>query len=380
MYLLVSLSLALSGYVPAQQSTPEAGPLVARITQVDSSQFPQVTVYISVTDASGDPAPVSLSSIQLKENGEVMTPDDIDEAGEIGPLTTMLVVDVSGSMNSGDKLRAAKDAAIAYVNQARSDDQIGLLAFNTEITYVQPLTSDRQAMIEAIESLQAQDDTAMYDALGLGIEHLSSVSGRKAVIVLTDGLDNRSKLSSQEVVRMIGPGGLSISTIGLGDPTQSTGAITSLNEPALKALAEEAGGAYGYANDAESLTALYKQLGRAMQSEYVITYTSPSRLRDGVNRSLSVALVESDGEQESMSTVGTYNPGGLVPEVAQKASWGVFLVLLAGLGVLLLVPGLVMMLTGKLRGEKATRQGKVKLSGGSNNRGKNPKPRVKLRN
>ena len=179
---------------------------------------------------------------------------------------------------------------------------------------------------------------------------------------------------------MIGPEGLSISTVGLGDPTQSTGAITSLNEPALKALAEEAGGAYGYAEDAESLTALYEQLGRAMQSEYVITYSSPSKLRDGVNRSLSVALVESEGEQGALSTEGTYNPGGLVPEVVQKASWGVFVILLAGLALLLLIPGMVVMLTGRLRGGKAAQQGRVKLSTGSNARGRNPKPRVKLKN
>ena len=80
-----------------------------------------------------------------------MQPDEIGGAEEIGPLTTMLVIDISGSMNHGDKLRAAKDAAIAYVEQARPSDQIGLISFNTEIEYVQPLTTDHQAVIEAIE-------------------------------------------------------------------------------------------------------------------------------------------------------------------------------------------------------------------------------------
>ncbi|MFC1878285.1 VWA domain-containing protein [Chloroflexota bacterium] len=377
--LLAGLLLTLSGFAPYQETTPETGAPVARITQVDTSQFPKVTVYISVTDASGEPAPVSFSSIQLKENGQVVMPDEIGGAEEIGPLTTMLVVDISGSMNHGGKLRAAKDAAIAYVNQTRASDQVGLVAFNTEIEYVQPITGDHQALIQAIESLKAQDDTAMYDGLGVGIEYLTSISGRKAVIVLTDGLDNRSKLSQQGVIQMIGPGGLSISTIGLGDPTQSTGAITSLNEPALKDLAEGAGGAYGYANDAESLTAIYQKLGRAMQSEYVITYTSPSTLHDGVNRSLSVTLVETEGEGGSLSTEGTYNPGGLVPEVAEKASSSVFIILLAGLGLLLLIPGLVMMVTGRFKGGKGTIRGKVKLTNGPNVGVRNPKPKVKLK-
>lgn len=378
--LLIGVLLALCGFAPYQQATPEPGIPVARITQVDTSQFPKVTVYISVTDASGEPTPVNIDSLELKENGDVVTPDEIGGAGEIGPLTTILVIDISGSMNHGDKLRAAKDAAIAYVDQSRSSDQIGLVAFNTKIEYVQPVTTDHQALREAIENLQAQDDTAMYDALGLGIEYLSTASGRKAVIVLTDGLDNRSKLSPQEVVQMIGPEGLSISTIGLGDPNQSTGAITSLNEPALITLAEEAGGAYGYANDTESLTALYEQLGRAMQSEYVITYTSPATLRDGVNRSLSVALIESEGQGESMSAELTYNPGGLVPEVAQQASWRTFTILLIGLGALLLVPGLAALLVGRSK-NKTTQQGRVKLSKQhKNSSSAKPSTKVKLKN
>jgi Ca-activated chloride channel family protein len=376
------LLLSLSGFAPFQQTTPQPGPPIAHITQVDTSNFPKVTVYISVTDASGEPSPVSLSSIQLKENGVVVTPDEVGGAGEIGPLTTMLVIDISGSMNTGGKLQAAKEAAIAYVDQARPDDQIGLLAFNTEIEYVQPLTSNHEALKNAIESLRAQDDTAMYDALEQAIEYLSAVQGRKAIIVLTDGLDNRSKRSPQEVIQMIGPEGLSISTVGLGDPTQSTGAITSLNEPALQALAQEAGGAYGYANDAESLTALYEKLGRALQSEYVITYTSPAKLRDGVNRSLSVALIETPGEEGIVSTEGKYNPGGLVPEVVQSASWMTFLALLGGLGLLLLIPGLVMVVTRPFRGHKAAApKGRVKFTGSpGNSRARKSSPKIKLKN
>ena len=64
-------------------------------------------------------------------------------------------------------------------------------------------------------------------------ELLEAIQGRVAVIALTDGLDNRSKTSPQEVIQMIGPEGLSISTIGLGEPTHSTSALSGLNEPAL---------------------------------------------------------------------------------------------------------------------------------------------------
>ncbi len=363
--------------LPAQQGEPESGTLIARITQVDTSLFPKVTVYVSVTDENGEPVGVSVSKLVLRENGEIMTPEDISGAGEIGPLTTMLVMDVSGSMNHAGKLESAKDAARAYVDQSRPQDYVGLLAFNTQTDYVQPLTSDHQKLSDAIESLKADEDTAMYDALVIAMELLEAIQGRVAVIALTDGLDNRSKTSPQEVIQMIGPEGLSISTIGLGEPTHSTSALSGLNEPALKAFSEQAGGMYGYANDAESLQALYKLYGRALQSEYVIAYTSPSQLRDGVNRALTVMVSDqedatgavaasaAEGEQE------LYNPGGLVPEVAEPASWSIFFILLVALVLLLLVPTLIFFVLRFFRGRQ---KGKVKVKNSPTK-----KARVKLK-
>ena len=344
--LAVLLVTALSGFSPAPQTTPEAenqetGGLTARITQVDTSQFPLVTAYVSVTGANGEPVPVSPNQIVIRENGEKMKLEQIGGADDVGPLATMLVVDISGSMNHGSKLDAAKQAAEAYVDQARPSDQIGLLTFNTEIEYEEPLTKDRREVVSAVRGLVAQDDTAMYDALAEAIDLLEPVEGRKAVIMLTDGLDNRSKVSPQQVLQLIGPQGLSISVIGLGNPTESTGAITSLDEPALSALAEQAGGAYGYANDAESLRQLYEKYGRSLQSEYIVTYTSPAKLRDGVNRGLSATVEDSAGLLASIESAASYNPGGLVPEVPQPASWLLFAALIAGLVLLFFVPRLI---------------------------------------
>jgi VWFA-related protein len=363
--LLASLLIGLSGFSQIEGNLFQGGQTEVRITQVDTSQFPKVTVYVSVTDASGEPVPVSPSQLVVKENGETMTIEEVSAEGDIGPLTTMLVMDVSGSMNHARKLPAAKNAAKTYVNQTRPGDMIGLLAFHTELEYTQPITKNRQAVLEAIENLKALEDTAMYDALELAIQYLEAVSGRKAIIVLTDGLDNRSKISPQEVIQKIGPEGLSISAIGLGVADQSTSALSSLDEGALRAMAEQAGGAYAYAEDAESLQAIYERYGRALQSEYAVSYTSPSTLRDGVNRALTVSL--SDGEGGEIVSApepktGEYNPGGLVPEVANPSSWGLFIAIIAGLALLLLIPILIMLFRGRRNGANAsTAKGRVKL-------------------
>ena len=324
---------------PPSEETP-AGDVKIQITQVDTSQFPEVTVYVSVTDSNGEPVGVEANNIVIKENNQAINPTGIGGEGQIGPLTTLLVMDISGSMNTAGKLSAAKAAAIAYVEQVRAGDAVGLMSFNTQINYVQEITTDREALFTAINSLRAREDTAMYDALAEGVDVLENIPGRKTIIVLTDGLDNVSSLSPDEVLERIGPSGLSISTIGLGDPTVSSGSLTALDEAALQRLASRAGGAYAFADDPDSLLAVYQRYGRALQSEYAVSYISPGNLRDGVNRALSVSLI--DAISTSVSAQGAvYNPGGLVPEIASPAPWPLFLALLGGLLALLLIPIIV---------------------------------------
>jgi Mg-chelatase subunit ChlD len=173
--------LSQTGFI----QTPPPDEAGASITQVDTAQFPKVVVYVSVKNAAGDPVAVSPSQITLLENGQPVQADDISAAGEIDRLATMLVIDTSGSMNSGGKLEAARAAARAYVEQAREDDLIGLLSFNTAIDYVQPMTKDRQKLLAAIDELDALDDTAMYDALGRAMELIGPIEGRKAIIIMS---------------------------------------------------------------------------------------------------------------------------------------------------------------------------------------------------
>jgi VWFA-related protein len=328
--------LLLGGFAPFTQS--DSGAEIVRITQVDTSQFPQVTVYIAVVDQEGIPVGINPSRIRIAENGVEIPLNQVQGVGDVGPLTTLLVMDISGSMNYSGKLDAAKAAALAYVDQMRSGDQVGLLTFSTVIEYIQPVTTDKALITEAINSLRAEGDTAMYDALAQGMSFLEPVGGRKAIIALTDGLDNKSMFTPEDVISLIGPTGLSISTIGLGDQELGSDAVSGLDEEALVYLAENAGGVYGYAEDEEGLRSLYQSYATALQSEYVLTYTSPSDLRDGVNRALSISLTSLTGLTGGGDVKAVYNPGGLVPEVSQPASWVVFFSILGILAVLLLLP------------------------------------------
>jgi VWFA-related protein len=363
--LILACSFPLSG-VSAQGEEPQI-----RITQVDNSQFPQVTVYLSATNSAGEPVGIDPSTIQISENGQLMEIVNVQGGGqalgeEAVPVTTMLVIDISGSMDKGDKIGAAKEAAKAYINGMRDIDQAGLVAFDTQVYRIQEVTSDKAALIAAIDGLQTGSDTAMYDGILEGTKALEGVSGRKAILVLSDGLDNQSAANEEAIVNNVGPTGLTVSAIGFGDPS-GTGQA-GIDEAGLQSLTGRTGGQYVYVTDAASLSAIYQQTGEAYQSEYAVTYVSPSTLRDGVNRSLTVALTGAPAVAEE-----TYNPGGVLPEIA-TGSWPLFFWIRLGLLVLLFVPLLFNLGANALGGLR-------NRSGGSS-MGRTPQPakgRIKLK-
>ena len=345
--LILFLTLGSTLTVYAQDPDP-----VVRITQVDNSNFPNVTVYVSATNAAGEPVGIDPSTIQIFENGQVMQLVDVQGGGDVAsqessiPVTTMLVMDISGSMDKNDKLAGAKEAAKSYVSQMRPGDQAGLIAYDTNVYTVQPITADTAVITAAIDGLQTGSDTAMYNALMEAVKALETASGRKAIIVLTDGMDNQSSNTLETVIAGIGTSGLTISAIGFGDVAASGQA--GLDEAGLKSLSEQAGGVYGYASSADVLKGLFQQQSRVLQSEYRLTYVSPSALRDGVNRNLTVALTGTPAVAEE-----TYNPGGVLPEVS-ASSWPLFLMILVVLLVLLFLPGLIGGVSGALRNRKSS--------------------------
>lgn len=362
------LTLMLGSTLTVHAQEPES-PQV-RITQVDNSNFPNVTVYISATNAAGEPVGIDPSTIQIHEDGQLMQLVDVRGGGEaLGgeaiPITTMLVIDISGSMDKGNKIGAAKDAAKSYVHGMRDVDQAGVIAFDTHVYRIQDVTTDKSALTAAIDGLQTGSDTAMYEGIMEATRALESISGRKAILVLSDGLDNQSVATEEDIVSNVGPSGLTVSAIGFGD-LSGTGQA-GIDEAGLNSLTSRTGGQYVYVTDSATLTALYQQTGKAYQSEYAVTYVSPFTLRDGVNRNLSVSLTGAPAVAK-----GTYNPGGVLPEVT-ASSLPLFLSILAGLLILLFLPGLIGGVSNLAGGRKP---------GSGFGLGKQPKPasgRIKLK-
>jgi Ca-activated chloride channel family protein len=309
------------------------GPVTAQVVQIDKARFPEVDVYVSATDAAGQPVRnLPPEAFSLEENGQPMSLSHVSRAGEQGPVAVVLVIDHSGSMREVGKMDAARQAASAFVRLMRPGDVTGVIIFDTEVTTIQPLTNDQDRLAKAITSIRPNSDTAVYDALYQALEMLHPVTGRKAIILVTDGLDNRSRHTREEVLALTAEHGVSIYTIGLGDRSQGLATMAGIDEAALKAIADGSGGTYAYAPDPTGLSSLYELLSRRIQNEYRLTYTSPNRLRDGARRSVTVTVAG------ATAATATYNPGGVIPEAAPRPAWGLFAVILLVLAFLLVLP------------------------------------------
>lgn len=338
MWLCIAV-LVLAGLLVTVLEARAEGPVTVQVVQVDKSRFPEVDVYVSVTDANGQPVKnFGPEDFSLEEGGQPVSLAGVSGAGEQGPVTAVLVIDQSGSMNHANKMKAAREAAIAFVQLMRPGDVTGVIAFNTQVTTVQPLSDDRESLIEAIRGIEAVDDTAMYDALHAASAMLEPAGGRKAIIAVTDGMNTAGQRTREETLTLVGEQSISIYTIGLGDPSQGAETYAGIDEPTLKAIAEESGGIYTFAPNPEDLRSLYEMLSLRIQNEYKLTYRSPNRLRDGTNRTVVVTVATPSGPTE---VAAAYNPGGVIPEVEPRSTWGLFGLILAVLAFLLVLPGII---------------------------------------
>ena len=155
-----------------------------------------VTLPVSVTDRDGRYIPnLTKTDFRLWENGveqQVAFFSSVDK-----PFSVVLMLDTSGSTRF--KIEEIQDAAIAFVNQLRSDDRVMVVSFDDDIRVLTEFTADRNRMRDAIRRTRTGNGTKLYEAVDLVInQRLNQVQGRKAVVLFTDGVDTTSHRASYE--------------------------------------------------------------------------------------------------------------------------------------------------------------------------------------
>jgi Ca-activated chloride channel family protein len=178
---------------PAGQSPVAAsdGPEEVAAGDVVRVSTTLVTLPVSVMDRDGRYIPnLHKEDFRLWEDGveqNVAFFSSVDK-----PFSLVLMIDTSGSTRF--RLEDIQDAAITFVNQLRQDDRVMVVSFDDQVRVLTEFTNDRSRLRDAIRRTRTGDGTKLYDAVDLVMnQRLSSVSGRKAVVLFTDGVDTTSR-------------------------------------------------------------------------------------------------------------------------------------------------------------------------------------------
>lgn len=258
---------------------------IARITQVDTSRFPIIRAYVSITDTEGNPITVSSSGVNLnilEEGTPVVTKKASLEDQPLKPVWSVLTLDLSGSMR-GEKLQKAKEAAITYVNLAPHSHKIAIVGFSNKSSIVSDFSYDKDKLRTEISNLSANGQTALQDGIAMALDMLNEKSDRKVVITLTDGIENKSTAYSgysgyQQLLQRSAQEESSISVIGLGSDVNTdylTGYMAT-------------GGEYFFSPDASELQKSFKNALVLLEKEIVIEYKTSASSPDGTLGKLKV--------------------------------------------------------------------------------------------
>ena len=187
----------------------------------------------------------------------------------------VLCVDTSGSMRATDvdptRAAAAAAAVRAFVDGVPDGTRLAIVAFAGGAGVVQPLTDDKDAVREAIGRIPPPNGgTAIGDALAAAARLLPP-SGRRAIVLITDGVNNLG-IDPSQIAPQIGAAGIEIDTVGIGtnDSGQlvpGTDQAASIDEDALRTIASSAHGVYARANDAGTLRAHLAALANSTTTE-----------------------------------------------------------------------------------------------------------------
>ncbi|MBI3871979.1 MAG: VWA domain-containing protein, partial [candidate division Zixibacteria bacterium] len=260
------------------------------IGAVDPSLFPHICTYVDALDAGGVPVGhLPADSFCVYQDGTRLNTFSIQELTFDSCRTaTCLVIDVSGSMKDGGKMAAAKNAAKRYVRRMNIYDRTALVKFSDCYTVVQNFTSDTSALINAINSLTAGGRTAYFDGVWRGVGLTTTELGSKAVIALTDGMENNSQnCGGSGTPNGLGDGFANDSTLivnlanGAGIPIYNVTLGNSFDPQYAIKLSNATGGAHYHAPTNAQLDSIYDAIKFRLCSRYLICYNSPDTVQNG---------------------------------------------------------------------------------------------------
>jgi Ca-activated chloride channel family protein len=260
-----------------------------------------VEIPVTVLDPKSRPVEgLKKGDFQVTEDGVKQTISHFALQREL-PVRLGIVIDTSGSMEH--TLPEVQRVVVGFLrNLLNPRDRAFVEAFNDQPALLEGFTADFGSLERAMIALKADGETALYDASVFGLFQFSGVRGRKAMIILTDGEDNASKMDFDKTMDYAKRSGVTIYTVGI-DLSITKVSIRSQ----LTRLARTTGGEAFFLARNANLKPVYDRINRELRSQYLLAYTSTSELPPDVFRKVSVTV---DRRKVEVRTISGYYPGG----------------------------------------------------------------------
>jgi VWFA-related protein len=231
--------------------------------------------------------------------------EPITQFGSVdSPVTIGLVVDASGSMRS--KRAEVVEAGLAFAKESNPHDEFFVVNFNDRVVRGLPanvpFTDDLYRLRHALYFGPAQGKTALYDAVAVALKHIRLGSREKrTIIIVSDGGDNASKISLDDLVQQIQGSLVTIYAVALVDPEDLEG-----NLGVLRKIVQASGGEFFLVPGIDQVASVFHQIAQSVRNRYTIGYVpDPALNRETALRHVRVVATE-DGRRLVVKTRTSY--------------------------------------------------------------------------
>ena len=268
-YFLIVFSVILTLLIlwPVSLLAQESSDIV--IKKTDITDYPEVDIFLSFKEGSSlGSLDLSKENFQVLENNDEVIDTSIKRIARIKePIGVVIVLDTSGSMK-GEPIEDAIDAALVFMNEMRSIDEFAVVGFADEVTIYSNFTSNRQKLKEFISEITAEGETSLYDGIFLALDQFNIKEDIKYryAIVLSDGTDTVSKLTTKDVINKAIDEQVTIFSVALMS--------YDFNPTDIENISESSGGELLIAANSGELKELYRQISWKIRNQYKISYTS----------------------------------------------------------------------------------------------------------
>ncbi|MFN7917552.1 MAG: VWA domain-containing protein [Vicinamibacterales bacterium] len=227
----------------------------------------------------------------LQKPAFTVTEDDVEQAIDFITRETvetdmLLLVDNSQSM--ARRLDYVRRATERLVSGMRPKDRAIVAPFNAHIGSITGPTSDPLTLRQAIGAMQAAGGTALLDGLVEATRLLGASTGRRAIVLITDGYDENSASTLDDVLRAVQESQVTVYGIAIG----GVAGISLKGETTLRRIAEQSGGRVFFPARESELVSASETIATDTHSRYLITYTPANQQKDGRWRSVAVQVPE----------------------------------------------------------------------------------------